>query len=92
MKSRHLEWNRPLVSLSLHLRGPAVTKGRNINSFVRVNSLCCTLAVRPDDSDIDLQAEVSRFRCRIFLLFCLFCQNLVRLSSVFIFYKLFSGD
>ena len=40
---------------------------------------------------IDLQTEVSRFCCRIFI-DLLISQNLARLSSVFIFYKLFAGD
>ena len=35
-KSRHLEWNSPLISLSLHLRGRVVTKGRNIKNFVKI--------------------------------------------------------
>ena len=32
-KSKHLEWNSPLVTLSLHVRGRVVTKERNFKNF-----------------------------------------------------------
>ena len=40
---------------------------------------------------IDLQAEISSFCCRTFTIL-LISQNLARLLSVFMFYKLSDGD
>ena len=68
-----------------------MTKGRNIIIFVNSQPLFDVHRQFLQTFLIDLQAEVSRFLCRIFTVF-LFSQNLARLSSVFIFYKLSSGD
>ena len=34
-KSRHLEWNSPLINLPLQLRSQSVTKEGNIKNFVK---------------------------------------------------------
>ena len=60
---RHLEWNSPLISLSLHLRGRVVTKGRNIKNFLNSQPLFDVHQQYLQAFLIDLQAEVSRFRC-----------------------------
>ena len=61
-------WNSPLITLSLHLRGRIVTKEKEIIIFAKSQP--------PFDvhrqylvSLMDLQARVSRFRCRIFRCF-----------------------
>ena len=64
-----------------------MTKGRNIKNFVKSRPLYDVHQQYLLTFLIDLRAEVSRV-----LLFCLFSQNLIRLSSVCIFYKLSSGD
>ena len=73
-KSKHLEWNSPLISLSLHLRGRVVTKGRNIKDFVKSRPLFDVQWQCVQTFLIDLQAEVSRFRCRIFHCFVYFLK------------------
>ena len=59
-------WNSPLITLSLHLRGRVVTKGREIIIFVKSQSTFNVHRQYLDVSLIFLQARVSRFRCRIF--------------------------
>ena len=80
---------QPIKSLSLHLRDRVVTKGGNIKNLIKSQPLFDVLRQYLTFL-IDLQAEVLRFRCRIFSLFCLFSQNLARFSLGFIFYKLLS--
>ena len=59
-------WNSPLITLSSHLRGRVVTKGREITIFVKSQSPFNVHRQYHEVSLIDLQARVSRFRCRIF--------------------------
>ena len=71
---------QPLISLSLHLRGWVVTKGRNIKNFVKSQPLFDVHQQYVWTCLIDLQAEVSRFRCRIFHCFAF----LSKFSSIII--------
>ena len=59
-------WNSPLITLSLHLRGRVVTKGREIIIFVKSQPPFDVHRQYLDVSLIDLQARVSRFRSRVF--------------------------
>ena len=54
-----------------------MTKGRNIKNSVKSEPLFDVHWRYLDKFLIDLQAKVSRFRCRISL-FCLFSQNLAQ--------------
>ena len=63
----------------------------NITNFVKNQPLFDVHRRYLETFLTDLQAEVSGFTVE-FSLFCLFSQNLARLSSGFIFYKLSSGD
>ena len=83
--SRHLEWNNLLVSLSLHLRGRAVTKGTNIKSFVKSQPLFDVHWQNLLTFLTDLQVEVSRFRCLIFHFFCYFLRILLDYLRVLFF-------
>ena len=64
-----------------------MTKGRNIKKHVKSQPLFDVHRQYLWTFLTDLQAEVSRFRCPIFLLFCLFSQNYHRFLS-FISYPL----
>ena len=66
-----------------------MTKGRSIKNFVKSQSLFDIHQQYVQTFLIDLQGEVSLSN---FSLFCLFSQNLARLSSVSIFCKLSSGN
>ena len=60
-------WNSPLITLSLHLRGQVVTKGRQIIIFVNFSQLPFDVHRQYlDVSLIDLLARVSKFHCQIF--------------------------
>ena len=59
-------WNSPLITLSLHLRGRVVTKGRKIIIFEKSQPPFDVQRQYLDASLIDSQARVLRFRCRIF--------------------------
>ena len=80
--------NSPLITLSLHLKGSVVTKGREIIIFVKsqppfdAHRQCLEVSLR------DLQAKVSRFRCRTFTVLLIYRKS----SSVFIFKKLSAHD
>ena len=63
-----------------------MTKVKNIKNFVKSQPLFDVHLLSLQKFLIDLQAEVSRFRCRIFHYFAYFL-----LSSSFIFHKLSSG-
>ena len=59
-------WNSPLMTLSLHLRGRVVAKGREIIVFAKSQPPFDVHRQYLDVSLINSQARVSRFRCRIF--------------------------
>ena len=63
-----------LISMSLHLRGQAVTKGRNIKNFVKSQPLFDVHRQYLQMFLIDLQTKVSRIRCRIFHSFAYFLK------------------
>ena len=66
---RHFDlfvWNSPLITLSLHLKGRVVTKGREIIIFAKSQLIFDVHGQYRDVSLLDSQARVSRFRCRIF--------------------------
>ena len=67
-------WNRPSITLLLQLRGLVVTKGREIIIFVKSQSPFDVHRQYLSVSLIDLQAKVSRFRCRIFHCFVNFSK------------------
>ena len=58
---------QPITSLSLHLRGQVVTKGKSIINLVKSQPLFDVHRQYLWMFLIDLQAEVSRFHCRIFI-------------------------
>ena len=60
-----------------------MTKGTNIKNSVKSQSLFDVHRQYLQTFLVDLQAEVSRFRCRIFHCFAYFLKNVVRLSSDF---------
>ena len=64
--SRHFVSNSPLISLSLHLRGRVVTKGRDITNFVKSQPFFDINWQYLWTFLIDLQADFLRFGCRIF--------------------------
>ena len=74
--------------MSLHLRGRVETKGKGVIIFAKSQPPFDVHRQYVDVSLTDSHARVSRFRCRIFPLFCEFLENLARLSLVFIFKKL----
>ena len=79
----------PINQSVITLKGSGCDKGKkNIKNFVKGQPLSDVHRQYLKTFPIDLQAQVSRFRFQSFSLFCLFSQNLARLSSVFIFYKL----
>ena len=59
-------WNSPLITLSLHLRGRVVTKGREIIIFTKSQPIFDVHRQYRDVSLLDSQARVSRFCSRIF--------------------------
>ena len=59
-------WTSPLISLSLHLRGRVVTKGREIIIFAKSQPPFDVHRQYLDVSLTDSQARVLRLRCRIF--------------------------
>ena len=65
-----------------------MTQGKDIINFVKNQPLFDVHRQHLWTFLIDLQAEVSKFGCRIFHCFAYFS----RLSSVFIFYKLSAGQ
>ena len=75
----------------LHLTGWAVTKGRDIINFVNCQPLFDVHWQYLWTFLTDLQAEASRFRCRIFHYFAYFSKFSSIIIS-FIFYKLSTGD
>ena len=85
-------WNSPLITLSLHLRGRVVTKGRQVIIFAKSQAPFDEHRQYLDVFLIDSQARVSRFWLSNFSLFCWFLENLAQLSSVFIFKKLSAHD
>ena len=85
-------WASSLITLSLHLRGRVVTKGREIIIFAKSQPPFDVHRQYLDVSLTGSQARVSRFRCRIFHCLCEFLENLARLSLVFIFKKLSAHD
>ena len=77
MNVRHFEvfvWISPLINLSLDLKGRVVTKGREIIIFAKSQLPFDVHRQYLDVSLTDLQARVSRFRCRIFSMFCGFLK------------------
>ena len=69
MNVRHFEvfvWTSPLITLSLDLKGRVVTKGREIIIFAKSQPPFDVHRQYLDVSLTNLQARVSRFRCRIF--------------------------
>ena len=59
-------WTGLLITLSLHLRGRVVTKGREIIILAKSQPPFDVHRRYLDVSLTDSQARVSRFRCRIF--------------------------
>ena len=68
-----------------------MTKGRNIKKSVKSQSLFDVHRQYLWTFLIDLQAEVSRSRCRIFTVLLIF-SKFSSISSVFIFHKLSCAD
>ena len=72
MKVTHFEifvWTSPLITLSGDLKGRVVTKGREIVIFAKSQPPFDVHRQYLGVSLTDLQARVSRLRCRIFQCF-----------------------
>ena len=69
-----------------------MTKGRNIKNFIKSQPLFDVYRQYLQTFLIDLQAEVSRFRCQIFHCFAYFLKIYLDYHRFFIFYKLSSDD
>ena len=65
---------QPIISLSLLSKGGVVTKGRNIKNFAKSELLFDVHRQYLKTFLIDLQADVTRFRCRIFHCFVYFLK------------------